>query len=183
MKPVFAKFQSVIITSGTLSPIDLYPKILNFQPVVLQSLQMTLTRCFIPPPPHPPPPPSCWALASLQQHHTSLVYAYKCCLSALQRIMPLCFSCVLEMSVSPALRTVTSWWTAPSVKHPMESLACKVMCSIGCVIPSLKAVIGRMGYGQRCHDTACMTFEVRTHVYTSVKMRWWCCGVAELMLW
>lgn len=45
VKPVFAKFQSVIITSGTLSPIDLYPKILNFQPVVLQSLQMTLTRC------------------------------------------------------------------------------------------------------------------------------------------
>ena len=44
VKPVFGKFQSVIITSGTLSPIDLYPKILNFQPVVLQSLQMTLTR-------------------------------------------------------------------------------------------------------------------------------------------
>ena len=44
IKPVFGKFQSVIITSGTLSPIDLYPKILNFQPVVLQSLQMTLTR-------------------------------------------------------------------------------------------------------------------------------------------
>lgn len=49
VKPVFAKFQSVIITSGTLSPIDLYPKILNFQPVVLQSLQMTLTRdCLCP---------------------------------------------------------------------------------------------------------------------------------------
>ena len=47
VKPVFAKFQSVIITSGTLSPIDLYPKILNFQPVVLQSLQMTLTRYVI----------------------------------------------------------------------------------------------------------------------------------------
>ena len=44
MKPVFSKFQSVIITSGTLSPIDLYPRILNFSPVVCQSLNMTLTR-------------------------------------------------------------------------------------------------------------------------------------------
>lgn len=26
MKPIFSKFQSVVITSGTLSPIDLYPK-------------------------------------------------------------------------------------------------------------------------------------------------------------
>jgi hypothetical protein len=45
MKPVFSKFQSVVITSGTLSPIDLYPRILNFNPVVCQSLNMTLTRC------------------------------------------------------------------------------------------------------------------------------------------
>ena len=45
MKPVFTKFQSVIITSGTLSPIDLYPRILNFSPVICQSLNMTLTRC------------------------------------------------------------------------------------------------------------------------------------------
>lgn len=44
MKPVFSKFQSVIITSGTLSPIDLYPRILNFQPVAIQSFAMTLTR-------------------------------------------------------------------------------------------------------------------------------------------
>ena len=44
MKPVLGKFQSVIITSGTLSPIELYPRILGFQPVVLQSLKMTLTR-------------------------------------------------------------------------------------------------------------------------------------------
>jgi len=34
MKPVFTKFQSVVITSGTLSPIDLYPRILNFHPVL-----------------------------------------------------------------------------------------------------------------------------------------------------
>ena len=32
MQPIFAKFTSVIITSGTLSPIDLYPRILDFEP-------------------------------------------------------------------------------------------------------------------------------------------------------
>ena len=30
MKPVFDKFQSVVITSGTLSPIEMYPRILGF---------------------------------------------------------------------------------------------------------------------------------------------------------
>lgn len=39
------QYQSVVITSGTLSPIDLYPRILNFQPVCVASLNMTLTRC------------------------------------------------------------------------------------------------------------------------------------------
>lgn len=49
MKPVLMKFQSVVITSGTLSPIDLYPKLLNFNPVCLASLNMTLTRdCLCP---------------------------------------------------------------------------------------------------------------------------------------
>lgn len=49
IKPVFAKFQSVVITSGTLSPIDLYPRILDFKPVCLASLAMTLTRqCLCP---------------------------------------------------------------------------------------------------------------------------------------
>lgn len=49
MKPVFQKYQSVVITSGTLSPIDLYPKLLNFHPVTIQSLTMTLTReCLCP---------------------------------------------------------------------------------------------------------------------------------------
>lgn len=49
MKPIFGKFQTVVITSGTLSPIDLYPKILNFQPVAVSSLNMTLTRdCMCP---------------------------------------------------------------------------------------------------------------------------------------
>lgn len=44
MRPVFAKYQSVVITSGTLSPLDLYPRILSFNPVCLKSLDMTLTR-------------------------------------------------------------------------------------------------------------------------------------------
>ena len=34
----------VVITSGTLSPIDLYPRILAFNPVSVQSFSMTLTR-------------------------------------------------------------------------------------------------------------------------------------------
>lgn len=41
--------QSVVITSGTLSPIDLYPRLLDFNPVSVASLQMTLTReCLCP---------------------------------------------------------------------------------------------------------------------------------------
>lgn len=49
IKPVFERFQSVIITSGTLSPIDLYPKLLNFNPVIIQSFTMSLTRdCLCP---------------------------------------------------------------------------------------------------------------------------------------
>ncbi|KAF5843023.1 DNA repair helicase [Dunaliella salina] len=49
MRPVFSKFQSVIITSGTLSPIELYPRILNFNPVSIQSFSMTLPRdCICP---------------------------------------------------------------------------------------------------------------------------------------
>jgi len=49
IKPVFERFQSVFITSGTLSPIDLYPKLLGFNPVSLRSMNMTLTRdCLCP---------------------------------------------------------------------------------------------------------------------------------------
>ena len=49
IKPVFERFQSVFITSGTLSPIDLYPKLLGFNPVCAKSLEMTLTReCLCP---------------------------------------------------------------------------------------------------------------------------------------
>lgn len=42
MKPVFDRFSSVIITSGTLSPLDIYPKMLNFSPVLMHSFPMTL---------------------------------------------------------------------------------------------------------------------------------------------
>lgn len=41
--------QTVVLTSGTLSPIDLYPQLLDFNPVASRSLQMTLTReCLCP---------------------------------------------------------------------------------------------------------------------------------------
>ena len=47
--PVFDRFQTVVITSGTLSPIDLYPRLLNFNPVVSRSFTMSLTRdCICP---------------------------------------------------------------------------------------------------------------------------------------
>ena len=49
IKPVLERFQSVCITSGTLSPIDLYPKLLNFQPVQRASLPMSTFRpCLLP---------------------------------------------------------------------------------------------------------------------------------------
>ncbi|KAK8916305.1 DNA repair helicase UVH6 [Platanthera zijinensis] len=49
IKPVFDRFQSVIITSGTLSPIDLYPRLLSFNPVISRSFTMSLTRdCICP---------------------------------------------------------------------------------------------------------------------------------------
>lgn len=49
MKPIFQRFQSVVITSGTLSPMDMYPKILDFQPVLMTSFTMTLARpCLLP---------------------------------------------------------------------------------------------------------------------------------------
>ncbi|XP_068658392.1 general transcription and DNA repair factor IIH helicase subunit XPD [Aristolochia californica] len=49
IQPVFQRFQSVVITSGTLSPIDLYPRLLNFNPVISRSFTMSLTRdCICP---------------------------------------------------------------------------------------------------------------------------------------
>lgn len=49
MQPVVDNFQSVILTSGTISPLEMYPKILNFKPVLTQSLPMSLDRdCLCP---------------------------------------------------------------------------------------------------------------------------------------
>jgi DNA excision repair protein ERCC-2 len=49
IKPVFDRFSSVIITSGTISPLDMYPKMLQFDTVVQQSYSMSLARqAFLP---------------------------------------------------------------------------------------------------------------------------------------
>ncbi|XP_046567122.1 LOW QUALITY PROTEIN: general transcription and DNA repair factor IIH helicase subunit XPD-like [Haliotis rubra] len=47
IKPVFDRFQTVVITSGTLSPLDMYPKILDFRPVTMATFTMTLARTCI----------------------------------------------------------------------------------------------------------------------------------------
>jgi DNA excision repair protein ERCC-2 len=44
MKPVFSRFHTVVLTSGTISPMPLYAKILGFNPVVSKSLSMSLQR-------------------------------------------------------------------------------------------------------------------------------------------
>ena len=44
MRPIFTKYHSVIITSGTLSPIEMYPRLLDFQPVVMISLPLSMAR-------------------------------------------------------------------------------------------------------------------------------------------
>lgn len=47
--PVFERFRSVILTSGTLSPLDMYPKMLRFRPGVSKSFNITLARqCICP---------------------------------------------------------------------------------------------------------------------------------------
>ena len=47
MQPVLSKFRNVVITSGTLSPIGFYPKILKFEPKISKSFDMTLSRACI----------------------------------------------------------------------------------------------------------------------------------------
>ncbi|CAI4230644.1 unnamed protein product [Auanema sp. JU1783] len=44
IRPVMDRFQTVVITSGTLSPLEMYPKILDFDPAVMASFTMTLAR-------------------------------------------------------------------------------------------------------------------------------------------
>ncbi|PAA47849.1 hypothetical protein BOX15_Mlig009087g1 [Macrostomum lignano] len=49
VRPVFARFQTVLITSGTLSPLEMYPRILDFRPVNMVSFTVTLARqCICP---------------------------------------------------------------------------------------------------------------------------------------
>lgn len=44
IKPIFDKFHAVIITSGTISPLDMYPRMLNFTTVIQESYTMTLAK-------------------------------------------------------------------------------------------------------------------------------------------
>ncbi|KIW80802.1 DNA repair helicase rad15 [Fonsecaea pedrosoi CBS 271.37] len=44
IKPVFERFSSVIITSGTISPLEMYPRMLNFSTVTQESYPMSLAR-------------------------------------------------------------------------------------------------------------------------------------------
>ncbi|QPG74525.1 TFIIH/NER complex ATP-dependent 5'-3' DNA helicase subunit [Brettanomyces nanus] len=49
IKPVFDTYPSVIITSGTISPLDMYPRMLNFETVIQESYTITLDRrAFLP---------------------------------------------------------------------------------------------------------------------------------------
>lgn len=56
---MFERFSTVVITSGTLSPLDMYPKMLQFTPVVQETYAMSLTRnSFLPLVSVHAPPPS-----------------------------------------------------------------------------------------------------------------------------
>uniref|UniRef100_A0A0N4ZG37 General transcription and DNA repair factor IIH helicase subunit XPD n=1 Tax=Parastrongyloides trichosuri TaxID=131310 RepID=A0A0N4ZG37_PARTI len=49
IRPVLERFQTVLITSGTMSPMEMFPKVLDFDPVVMASLAMTMSRpCILP---------------------------------------------------------------------------------------------------------------------------------------
>jgi DNA excision repair protein ERCC-2 len=49
VRDVFSSYRSVVLTSGTLSPLDIYPKMLGFVPVLARSFPMTLSRkCICP---------------------------------------------------------------------------------------------------------------------------------------
>lgn len=68
IKPVFERFSSVVITSGTISPLDMYPKMLQFTPVVQETYPMTLTRnAFLPLVRPLVPPVYIMSLSSLSQ--------------------------------------------------------------------------------------------------------------------
>lgn len=48
-QPIFNKFRNVVLTSGTISPMEIYPKILNFQPKLMRAFQIHLPRNAIEP--------------------------------------------------------------------------------------------------------------------------------------
>ena len=48
-QPVFSKFRNVILTSGTISPMEIYPRILNFTPRSMKAFQIHLPRNAIQP--------------------------------------------------------------------------------------------------------------------------------------
>ena len=41
---IFDSFKSVILTSGTMSPMEFYPKILDYKPMVMKSIDIVLQR-------------------------------------------------------------------------------------------------------------------------------------------
>ena len=44
VKPLFAKYRNVILTSGTISPLETYAKLLDFKPRIMKSFGNTLPR-------------------------------------------------------------------------------------------------------------------------------------------
>ena len=44
LQVIWKKFPSVILTSGTISPLTLYPKMLGFQPVVTKTINIQIGR-------------------------------------------------------------------------------------------------------------------------------------------
>ena len=42
--PIFKKFRNVVMTSGTISPMEIYPKMLNFTPKLIKAFQINLPR-------------------------------------------------------------------------------------------------------------------------------------------
>lgn len=47
--PIFTKFRNVILTSGTISPMEIYPKMLNFEPRISRAFDIRLPRNAIEP--------------------------------------------------------------------------------------------------------------------------------------
>ena len=44
MQPVFQKYRNVVLTSGTISPMEIYPKMLNFTPRIIRAFSIVLPR-------------------------------------------------------------------------------------------------------------------------------------------